>query len=179
METAMPAVDREAAIAAQEAAMRADGVPTETPVQEEYFGFDETHKFFFPDGITFIEHKTLNHGDRKKYLNKVNRDVVLQRATGDARISMKPGDEKDELVKSAIVNWNLIRNGQPLPFSMNNFEQWLSKANPKLVDELERDIRRHNPWLMADMSVEDIDREIEALQEMRENKLKEEAGKDS
>jgi hypothetical protein len=44
---------------------------------------------------------------------------------------------------------------------------------------IEKDVRKHNPWLLQEMSVEDIDKEIASLEEMREVKLKEEAGNDS
>ena len=67
-----------------------------------------------------------------------------------------------------------------IPFSLSankfNLEKWLSVADPRLVEDLEKACRKLNPWLLADMSVEDIDREIESLKEMREEAAKREAG---
>lgn len=162
---------------AVEAGMKRDGIPVEESVQDDYFGFEESHKAYLPDGKSFIEHKTLNHGARKSYLNKTNRDLKINRASGDASISMKPGDEKDELLKAAVTGWNLVRAGEPVPFTKHAFDQWLQNADPRLVDIVEKDIRKKNPWLLAEMSIEDIDKEIESLQAMREVKLKEEEGK--
>lgn len=162
-----------------EAAMRRDGVAVEERVQEDYFGTEETHQAFLPDGISYIEHRTLSHGDRKKYLNKTNRDMKINRGTGDASISLRPGDEKDELLKLAACGWNLKRQGTDVPFSAHAFEQWLTVANPKHTDIVEKEIRKHNPWLMAELSVEDLDQQISDLQELREAKIKEEEGKAS
>lgn len=159
--------------------MAEDGLTTEEGVQDDYFGTDEVHRAYLPDGKSYIEHRTLSHGLRKRYLNKTNRDLSINRATGDAKISMKPGDEKDELLKTAICGWNLVRAGQPVPFSPGALESWLQNANPKIVDIVEKEIRKANPWLMAEMSSEDIQREIDSLQEMLEVKKKEEEGKES
>lgn len=149
-------------------------------VQQSYFGFAETKQTFFPDGVTFVEHRTLNEGDRRQYQNETNREVTFKRGTGDASMKMRPGDEKHLLLGMAVVGWNLIdMNKQPVPFSRRNLEAWLAQADPKIVDLIEKDIRKNNSWLLADMSVEDIDRQIDELREMRETKLKEEEGNDS
>lgn len=152
--------------------------PTET-LQVDYFGFEERHRCVLPDGVSYIEHKTLNEGDRRKYLNKTNRDVRVAKGSGDAIIRMAPGDERAELLKAAITGWNLVRDGDPIPFNTPNLDKFLAGANPRIVDLIEKDIRKHNPWLLAEMTIEDIDNEIANLQEMRETVLREQEGKDS
>lgn len=150
--------------------------PNET-VQQDYFGFAETHRCVLPDGVSYIEHKTLTEGDRRKYLNKTNRDVRVEKG-GGATIKMAPGDERAELLKAAIVGWNLQQNGNPVPFCSPALEKFLAAANPRIVDLIEKDIRLKNPWLLADMSSEDIEKEIADLQELLEKVRAEEAGKE-
>lgn len=163
--------------------MVAQGVNPSTPVQADYFGFEETHTYYFPDGVTFVQHKTMTEGDRRQYLDKVNREVRLLKTSGDAIMKMQAGQERTVLLTAAIVGWNLIRQGQPVPFSKGspgaNLEQFLDKADPRVIDGIEKDIRKVNPWLMADLSVEDIDKQIEELHEMRDLKLKESEGNGS
>lgn len=148
-------------------------------LQVDYFGFDETHKIVLPDGKSFIEHKELNEGARRKYLNSVNRDITINRASGDAKLRTAPGDERRALLEAAIIGWNLVKNGSPIAFSRQALNEFLDNANPRIVDIIEKDVRQKNPWLLADLTVEDIDKEIENLQTMREARLAEEAGKAS
>ncbi len=162
---------------ATEEAMKAGGVSPVEHTQQSYFGFSELHRTMLPDGISYIEHKTLNEGARRKYLNKVNRDIMLQKSTGNAIMRMQQGDEKHELLESAIVGWNLVgKENTPLNFDNGRLQKFLSEANPIIVDLIEKDVRKNNTWLMTDLSVEDIDKQISELQEMRAAKEKEEEG---
>lgn len=163
--------------AAMEANMKADGVATETNTPADYFGTSETFFVYLPDGISFVEHKLLNEGERRKYLNAINRDVTVKRGTGDATIRTAPGDERHALLEVAIVGWNLRKNGDPVSFSPHSLRNFLENASPRIIDIIEKEIRKANPWLLAEMSVEDIDKEIAALEEMRAVKVKEDAGK--
>lgn len=164
------------AVAAVEESMVAAGVPLTEKVQVDYFGIEEVRQVNLPDGISFIQHKVMNEGDRRKYLNGMNRDVTIQKSTGDAKLQMRPGDERYALLKSAICGWNLTRNGHPLNFSPTHLEQFLNSAPPKVIDLIDKEVRKANAWLVEDMSVEDIDKEIETLQELRQAKLDDEAG---
>ncbi len=163
--------------AAMEANMEASGIATYEQVAADYFGFEETDRVFLPDHVSYVEHKVLNEGQRRKYLNAVNRDVRIQKATGDALMRMSPGDERMQLLKTAIVGWNLKRGGQDVPFNDRNLTEFLEKANPRIMDLIEKEIRKANPWLLAELSIEDIDREIQGLTELRERKVEEEEGK--
>lgn len=167
----------EARAAAIEANMIAEGLPTREPIAVDYFGFDETHRVMLPDGVSWIDHKVLTEGARRKYLNKVNRDVRIQKASGDAIMRIATGDEKAALLSSAICGWNLSRGGQPVPFNDRNLSEFLDKASPKIIDLIHKDIAVHNNWLNADVTIEDIDKEIAELQELRQRKLDEEQGK--
>lgn len=174
-----------------EAAMKADGVPTEDRRQQSYFGFQETHRFVLPDGVSYIDHQALNEGARKNYQNAINREVAIKRNTGDAVMKMATGDEKHQLMIQAIVGWNLVGpDGNPIPFQKGaqqngrvtrrgTLDDFLETASPQIIDEIYKDIQKHNPWLMAEMTAQDIKDQIKDLQEMLEVKEKEEAAKNS
>lgn len=148
------------------------------PVQQDYFGADApTYKVFLPDGISYVEHQKLMEGARRQYLNATNRKVRLQRQTGDAVMDMAAGDDRHHLLKTAIVDWNLKSKGEVVPFSKKNLEQFLEKADPSVMDTIEKDIRNRNKWLLADVSIEDIDSQIKELEELRQEKLAEQEGK--
>lgn len=170
-------VDEDAKNAAMEVAMVARGVPIDEPVPVDYFAFDETLRVMLPDNVSWVEHKVLNEGQRRKYLNATNRNVRFKKTSGDAEMNLAPGTEKAELLKVAITNWNLTKGGISQPFRLDTLENFLNVANPKVVDLIHKEIVKNNSWLMAEMSVEDIDREIAALQETRAVKVLEEEGK--
>lgn len=152
----------------------------EEKVYEDYFGFDETKRWYFPDQKQYIEYHVMNEGQRSKFQKLTNKDIKLQRQTGDASIRVDPAEERMALLTSSVTGWHVFRQGEPVPFSIGkpgaNFEQWLDKADPKLVDDLEFDIRKANPWMQADMSPEQIDEEIDRLTELRKQAVERQQG---
>ncbi len=152
-------------------------------VQADYFSFDKTETVLLPDGVSYVEIKKLTEGDRRSYLNATNRDVKIERRTGDAAIRTAPGTEREILLEAAIVGWNLTREGKPVPFSKGSkgstLSQFLLNADPVVVDVIEKAVRMANPWLLSDMTVEEIDKEIENLQDMRAKLIEQEEGNDS
>lgn len=151
---------------------------------EDYFGFDETQAFTLPDGKQQIFFKIMNEGAKTRFQQKTNRDIHVNRNSQDMRIKADPAGERRELIRASVVDWTLMRrakNGsgwERAPFSNNGSEgdeltKWLNNANPKLVEDLEDVIRKANPWLQADMTVEQIDEEIQRLHELRANVVKE------
>ena len=48
-----------------------------------------------------------------------------------------------------------------------------------VLKDIEKAIRKLNPWLTADVTVEDIDLQIKELEELREEKLREAEGNDN
>ncbi len=168
-------INEDERVAQMETAMRAAGEVTEVKIQEDYFAFDNARRLHLPDGISWIDHEVMNEGKRRLYLNAINRDLRIQKATQDALIRVAPGDERRALLEIAIVGWNLTRNGRPVPFNKGALSEFLDKANPKNIDLIEKDIRLNNPWLLAELSIEDIDREIEQLGELRAKKVEEDA----
>jgi hypothetical protein len=148
-------------------------------VQQDYFGTDVTHKCYLPDGASYIEHKELSEGDRRRYMNATNKDVRIARQSGDMHLKMAAGDDRYHLLKTAIVGWNLVRQGESVRFTSDKLDRWLAEAPPHIVDIVEKDVRKRNPWLVSDVTIEDIDKQIAELQELREQRVKEEEGKGS
>lgn len=147
--------------------------------QQDYFGFAQTHKFFFPDKVSYIEFRTMNEGEKADFQDRTSTDMVVERRSGDARMTIKQGTQRHELIKACVVGWNLKRGGAPIPFGRVELGDFLNLANPRLVEDLEKEIRKVNPWLMAEMSEEDIKREIGNLEEMLAEKKKAAAGEAS
>jgi hypothetical protein len=81
-------------------------------------------------------------------------------------MKMDQAQERHELIRTCVTDWNLYRGGQPIPYSEKALKDWLELTNPKLVEDLEKEIRKINPWLLGEMSSEDIQREIDSLNEM-------------
>jgi hypothetical protein len=147
--------------------------------QQDYFGFSRTLKYFLPDKVSYIEFKPMNEGHKKAFQDKTSRDLVLERNSGNARMSVLQGTERHELIRASVVDWNLTRGGSPVPLTKTTLNDFLDLADPVVVEGLEREIRKANPWLLQDMSVADIDKEIENLQEMRKTAVEREAGEAS
>lgn len=162
---------------AMEHSMRARGEATTERVPVDYFAFDEEYTVILPDGVQSVTHKALNEGARRKYMAVTNKDVKLQRASGDAFLKTAPGEDRAMLLETAIIGWNLIQNGKPFTYSKTNVKTVLETFPPSIIDIIHKDIIKHNTWLLGEMTVEDIDRELVTLQETRERLIEEEAGK--
>lgn len=159
---------RQAAGAAIESNLAAAGQPTTEEVYEDYFGFEETHRVDLPDRKSWVEFEVMNEGARKKYLNAQNKKVTIRKGTGDAEMELTPGNDKYNLLKSTITNWNLRRQGQPVPFNNRTLDEFLTLAPPAVIDLIHFEVTLQHPWLLDEMSVEDIDLEMKRLQEMRD-----------
>ena len=166
-------------------AMQEAGAATDTGVYVDYFGFEESRNVYLPDGRQYVTIKKLNEGDRRKYLNQVNKDIRIERQTGDAKLKVATGDDRVALLKSAIIDWYLMRKNErtgewePAPFKEQALNAFLEKANPKIIDIIEKEVRKDNEWLVGDVTIEDIDKQMAELQELRDKKVAEAEGKGS
>lgn len=158
----------------------ADPAEAEERQFDDYWGFSENHKFFFPDGLQFIEYKTMTEGDKQKFQRATNRDLTLSRQTGDAKVKVDQASDRNALFTVACSDWNLRRDGKPVPFTNDGkggtLQQWLQVANPRIVEDLEKAIRLANPWLLGDMKPDDIRKQIDDLQDMLKLAEEREAG---
>lgn len=184
-------IDDEAMVKAEAArnaqvvqAMKDAGESTDESSYEDYFGFSEDHKVVLPDGKSFVIHSSMNEGARRQYLNAQNRDVTVERVSGNAKMKVQQGEERHALLQATLTGWSLHTRSKSgdmtaVPFTNNNLNDFLKKASPKVIDLIEKDVRKHNPWLMAGATADDIRKQITELEEMLEAKIKEEAGNDS
>lgn len=152
----------------------------------DYFGFDVRERWYFPDGRQWIEFKKLTEGERAKYLKATKSDVYLNRQSNDARISFDQSGDRKALLLHSITNWHMVRrdpsSGQwsEVRFVSGStpggeIAKWIDNSDPALLGQLEKAIRKVNPWLMSEMTVEQIDKEIADLMELRAAAEKREA----
>lgn len=141
----------------------------------DYWGTDETYKHYLPDGQQYFEFKIMSEGDKVKFQKMTNQDLIVGRDQS-ARVKVDPASERHTLIKTSVTNWTLTKGGEPVGYSKQMLEKWLEVAPPKIVEDLEYAIRMANPWMQAEMSVEEIDKEIERLYETRKQVAEREAG---
>lgn len=159
-----------------QAAMAAAGVRTEDPIIADYWGFDETKRWMFPDGKQYIEWKPMNEGARARYQKATNHSITIKRDSGDAAMNVDPAKDRHELLKTSVCGWSLYQGGESVPFSPYKLEQFLKVVNPALIEKLEREIREGNEWMRAEDDPEAIRTEIERLSERLEEAERRQAG---
>ena len=160
-----------------------------TPAFEDYWGFDEKEIFYLPDRRQFIEFQRMTEGQRKQFQKDTRADVLVKRGTGDTHLKVDPAEERHALITSSVTGWQMFRKNkrtnemEPVVFSKGtpgaNLEQWLAVANPKIVDQLERAIRKANPWLIAEATAKEIQEQIDDLTEQLKEALERESGEDA
>lgn len=149
----------------------------------DYWGSDEQVKHYLPDGKQFFVIQIMNEGAKSKFQKMTNSDLVVGR-DNTATVKMDPARERHELIKASVIDWYLMQKEKdgswsPAPFSKRNLEAWLDVAPPKIVEDLEFAIRVANPWLQSEMTVEEIDKEIDRLETLRKQVKEREAGETS
>lgn len=149
---------------------------------EDYWGTEETHKVYLPDGKQYFIIKPMNEGEKARFQKMTSKDVVLQQKTGDARLAVDPAGERHELIKASTIGWKLYKKNketgqfEEVGYSKQVLDKWLQGANPKAVEKVEHGIRLLNPWLQGEMTVEDIDEELDRLTDLRKQIAEREVG---
>lgn len=146
----------------------------ETPQYENYFGFQVTEKYMLPDGKQWISFRPMNEGERAQYEKATQKDVSFNRKTDNASIKIDASNDRHELIRKSVTGWFMVQpdgNGGWVQVGFSSggggaFDQWLARANPKIVNELHLAIQRANPWMTADMTAEAIREEITRLEEL-------------
>lgn len=159
--------------------------PAVVEMYDDYFGWGDDKEFVLPDGRQKIYFKVMNEGERRKFQQLTNRDIRFNQATRDAHLKADAAGERWALIESSVTGWTLKRHAargwEDVPFSSGRqgttLSQWLEKANPKIVDDLEFAIRMANPWMQNEMSLEEIDKEMERLTDLRKAAVEREKGK--
>lgn len=173
-----------------------DGTEFQEPIiagesYENYWGVDETFKFYLPDGKQFFEIKPMNEGAKSKFQKITNKGVRMNQRTQDATIDVDPANERHTLIKESVVSFFIMQKGPdgswseyPCPPAgdsrfKNSLQMLLDQFNPKAIQDLEFFIRTKNPWMQADMDVEQIDEEIDRLTQLRKDVMEQKAGESS
>lgn len=159
-----------------------ESAPVVTPDYEDYWGNDETVKVPLPDGTQYFIIQPMNEGKKAQFQRMTNRDIIMEQKTQNARFKVDPAQERHELIKSSVVDWLMYRKDkttqqvEEVRFTPDKLNKWLSVAPPHVVELVEHKIRLANPWLQAEMTVEQIDEEIDRLRELRQQREREEQG---
>jgi len=161
----------------------------DVPTYEDYWGVDETYRFPLKDGHQFFEIVPMNEGAKTRYQKLTNKGIRMNQRTQDALLDVDPAGERHTLILESVVGWRIMQRDPkaeggwseyPCPQNegqrKNNLRSLLEKFNPKVIQDLEYFIRTKNPWMQADMNVEEIDEEIDRLQKLRTQVLEEQAG---
>ena len=143
----------------------------------DVFGGQVTDKVDLGDDRSWIEVKRMNEGERRKYLAAIQRPMKVSR-DGEAEINFSPGADREALLQATIVDWDIMANEEEFKFSISAVRVFLNSANVDIVDKIEEAAREINPWLLDEVTIEQLDEQIEDLTKMRDDKLAEEAGKD-
>lgn len=169
--------------------MQATVVPSDEGPQPQivdYWGTDLTERWNLPDGVQWMEVKVMNEGDRSKFERLTSQDLRVDQRSQQAIMKMDQARDRHSLIEAAVTNWKLYRKikggekqGQleEVRFTREKLTAWLEEADPKLVDDLSMFIRKINPWLHGEMTIEQVDQEIERLRGVRDDLEKRDAGK--
>lgn len=161
----------------------------EVAAYEDYWGVDETFKYELPDGKQYFEIKPMDEGGKTRFQKKTNKGIRMNQRSQEATVDVDPADERHTLIKESVVDWKIMQRDPKDPSGWSEYpcppderrrksslEDLLEKFNPKVVQDLEFFIRTKNPWMQADMSVEEIDEELERLQALRKQAKEQQEG---
>lgn len=153
-----------------------EDVPQQT--QADYFGFAQTFRHNLPDGVSYIEFKSLDEGGKSKFQRETQRPVNIAKG-GGASVIIDPAAQRHVLIRESVTGWNLKRGGREIPFNLRNLQDFLQLADPRIVEGLEKAIRAENLWLIEDVSSEQLREEINSLEVEYERALVRERGEAS
>lgn len=160
-------------IAAEKAA-EANGVTRTIAVRKDYWNNDVIERWDLPGQEDlpeherqYIEFKKMNEGMRSRYQKATNKGVVIERASNNARMGVDPAGDRWALIEISVTGWRLFRDGNELPFKPHLLKQFVDQADPWIIDQLERAIRKVNKWMFAEATPEEIQEQIDELYEQK------------
>lgn len=189
-EKAIQSFDNDPTLEATHRNMADSGHRVEDVQEIDYFGFSSEERWYFPkqdrlpeEHKQYLVIKRMSEGDKARFQKTTNRDIRIQRTTGDARMSVDAVAERHELIRISVVGAHVKLRGPDGQLRFDDkkpdviISRLLDGGDPDVVQQLEKAIRDLNPWMRTEMSDEEIDKEIERLQEIKREKAEEEAGK--
>ncbi|AKJ72455.1 putative tail assembly protein [Gordonia phage GMA7] len=151
----------------------------------DYFAAPQPERWYLPDGVQYFEFQELREGGKAAYEKATNKDIRVQRSTGDARLSVDPATQRQTLIRLSVTDVHLLQSdarGIAVPMVFNKdrpgkfWENLFTFFPAKLIDQLHQEITKANAWLAADDDVEALKEERERLDE-RIERAEEEQGK--
>jgi hypothetical protein len=158
---------------------------------QNYWGAQNVKRWLLPDGEQWIEFKTQDEGLKAQYQQRTNRDITFDK-TGNTKMGIDPVTDRHTLIEMSVTNWHMFipksedlspaeladpDNWDEAAFSPKLIREWLRRGDPKVIQDLEVEIRMANPWMQSEMTVEEIDKEIARLNEVRIQAVEREAEK--
>jgi hypothetical protein len=147
----------------------------------DYFAEPETHRYYLPDGKQYFDYQELREGGKALYEKATNKDIRVQRATGDARLAVDPATQRQVMIRLSVVDVLVFQRGERLEFNKDKpgkfWEIVFERFPAKLVQDLYEDIQKVNTWLAADDDLEALKEERERLDERIERAEEEQAKK--
>ncbi|AMS02318.2 tail assembly chaperone [Gordonia phage GourdThymes] len=140
----------------------------------DYFAAPLPQRWYLPDGVQYFEFQELREGGKSAYEKLTNKDIRVQRSTGDARLSVDPAIQRQSLIRLSVTDVYLLQKdsgGQPQPMPFNKerpgkfWENLFTFFPAALIDKLHREIVDINAWLAADDDVDALKEERERLDE--------------
>ena len=157
--------------------MADEGLAPTMSAEVDYFGGDQIQRWMLPGSKEqFFDIKVMAHGSRTKYQESVTRDVKIERRSGDAHMRLGSAAERDLLIREAVTDLYL-KKGQKFVSGKKEINTVLVDFPTEIIDLLYKEIVKINPWVLGELSLEDMIAERDSLNEMIEVKQKEEAGK--
>lgn len=165
--------------------------PATKPVKfQNYWGNQDTKRWYLPDGEQWVEFSTQNEGDKSLYQQRTNRDITFDKI-GNTKMGIDPASDRHTLVEMSVTGWFMMmpKNEDPnldlsdpdnwaeATFAKPLLRKWLIQGDPKVIQDLEVEIRMANPWMQSEMTVEEIDKEIGRLNIVRAEAVEREAAK--
>ena len=145
----------------------------------DYFAEPETQRWYLPDGKQYFDYQELREGGKAAYERATNRDIRVQRSTGDARLSVDPATARQKLIQLSVTDCLLYRDGQRIEFNRERpgkfWENLFDLFPAKVIDQLHSEITKANAWLAADDDVEALKEERDRLDERIERAQEEQA----
>jgi len=176
----------------QDTAPEAAVNPATQPVRfQNYWGSQNVTRWMLPDGLQWIEFTTQNEGLKTMYQQRTNRDITFDK-TGNTKMGIDPATDRHTLIEMSVTGWYMMMpdredmtpaeladpdNWSEATFAKPLLRKWLQQGDPKVIQDLEIEIRMANPWMQSEMAVDEIDKEIARLNVVRAEAVEREAAK--
>lgn len=135
------------------------------PQYVDYFAPTEAQWVDLPDGKQRVQIKVFTEGQRRKYLSDTNQEFKMNARTKDLTMRSNAGDDLHALLKIAIVDWEIWREGKAYAFSDKRIAEALDAWPVAVVDHIAKAVQDINPWLRGEDDLEAMEAEYKDLGE--------------